>query len=132
MAPCYEQFRVTFALSVSNSDPVLAREAEATSGHPVITGDVLRTPFPLRPTHAFMNPPFDMKFIESLLALLHRHFEDGNFATTILPAYALQTSRTVERIMSRWSIEGMHDSARYVSWFGKTVMSRNVYERARA
>jgi site-specific DNA-methyltransferase (adenine-specific) len=86
-------------------DAALAAEAEATSGHRVIVGDVLQVAFPEPPTIAFANPPFDITFVEALLGRLHRGFVDGNVAAMILPAYMLQTSRTVERLATSWSIE---------------------------
>lgn len=86
-------------------DPVLAAEAAATSGHHVVVGDVLTAPFPEQPTMLFANPPFSMTFVDRLLNRIYFGFAEGGRASMILPAYMLQTSRTVAAFAARWSIE---------------------------
>lgn len=84
-------------------DPVLAHRARIASGRPVITGSCLEVKLP-QITAVFGNPPFNLTFFDRLLQRCAEILSIGNKAGFIIPAYFLQTSRTVMELGRKWGI----------------------------
>jgi len=87
----------------SEIDPVLAEEARISSGRPVITGNCLSVELPPI-TAVFGNPPFNLELFLKLLRRCDGLIPIGNKAAFIIPAYFVQTSRTVMEYGRRWGI----------------------------
>lgn len=87
-------------------DPVQAERARRASGRHVIVGDFLEVPAQdLGRVQAVIgNPPFQSDTVAAFLRKSHEILEEGGQAGFILPAYILQTSSSVERIHSLFSI----------------------------
>lgn len=84
-------------------DPMLAQRARIASGRPVITGNCLEVELP-RVTAVFGNPPFNLTLFDQLLQRCAEILALGNKAGFIIPAYFLQTSRTVMQLGRKWCI----------------------------
>lgn len=97
-------------------DPVLAEQARAATGRPVITGDFLQVELPPGITHMVGNPPFDAALIHGFLTRAHQVLPEGGTAGLLLPAYVLQTSSKVVALSRRWSISS-------------ELMPRNIFPR---
>lgn len=104
-------------------DPLLAQRARIASRRPVITGSCLEVVLPgitgychqlpdvandchvLPPiTAVFGNPPFSLTLFDQLLQRCAEILAIGNKAGFIIPAYFLQTSRTVMALGRKWGI----------------------------
>lgn len=104
-------------------DPSQAAAAAAASGRHVSVGDVLQLPdaalAPSGHLHALVgNPPFKSEFIAALLRRAHTLLVDGGQAGLLLPAYALQSSSTVEKLHQQYSIQ-------------QSLLPRNLFPRLR-
>jgi hypothetical protein len=55
-------------------------------------------------TSVFGNPPFELGLVERLLARCAPVFAEGNACGLLLPAYFLQTSSTVVRLNTSWTV----------------------------
>lgn len=84
-------------------DPKLAQRARIASGRPVITGSCLEVELPAI-TAVFGNPPFNLSLFDQLLQRCAEILAIGNKAGFIIPAYFLQTSRTVMELGRKWGI----------------------------
>lgn len=97
-------------------DPHLAQLATASSGRPVLVGDIRTIELPVRPSLVLGNPPFNSSivaaFLERAWELLPKDGEVG----FILPAFAFQTASTVDSLARRWGID-------------QQMMPRNVFPR---
>jgi hypothetical protein len=85
-------------------DPLLTRYARQDTGREVIEGDFLTTPIDFTPTAVIGNPPFKARLIEKFLERIYLLLPEGGRAGFVLPAYVLQTSRTVHRLAEGWSL----------------------------
>lgn len=85
-------------------DPELARQAAERTGRPVTVGSFCDAPLPDGITAVFGNPPFELSLVEKLLARCVEMLPLGSRCGLILPAYFFQTSSTVCRLNSKWSI----------------------------
>lgn len=87
----------------SEIDPVMADRARIASGRPIITGSCLEVKLPAI-TAVFGNPPFNLTLFDRLLQRCVELLSIGNKAGFIIPAYFLQTSRTVMQLGRKWRI----------------------------
>jgi len=87
-------------------DPDLAQIARARTQRNVIVADVLDPSLvlPHRVTAIIGNPKFEVDFIETLLDRARGWLPMNGRMGLVLPAYAMQTSRTVRRYNRDWSI----------------------------
>lgn len=87
-------------------DPRLAEKARAAAPNcQVITGDFRSVDLPDGVAAVIGNPPFELDFIDDLLARSWHQLRHEGEVGLILPAYALQTASRVCRYNQRWSIE---------------------------
>lgn len=88
-------------------DPIQAERARRASGRHVIVGDFLEVPAQdLGRVQAVIgNPPFQSDMVAGFLRKSYEILEEGGQAGFILPAYILQTSSSVERLHSLFSIK---------------------------
>lgn len=86
-------------------DARLADQARRSTGRPVIVGDFLAVDLPFRPTAIIGNPPFSVPTIESFLDRAWEVMEEEGKVGFILPAFAFQTSATVERMTRNWHVQ---------------------------
>lgn len=89
-------------------DPDKASLAMQRTGRQVIVGNALTVSIDQPITHVFGNPPFVYSFFEKLMARVAGMLKQPDqFAGLIIPAYFLQTSRTVMQIhkAQQWSIK---------------------------
>lgn len=99
-------------------DPVLAAHAAATTGRTVLVGDVLHAPLPAGITAMVGNPPFQVSFVNRLLARAHQVLPMEGRVGMLLPCFVFQTASNVEAMARDWSIE-------------QTMLPRNLYPRLR-
>jgi site-specific DNA-methyltransferase (adenine-specific) len=85
-------------------DPCLARIAAERTGRRVDVGDFCTAPMPEGVSAVFGNPPFELALVEKLLARCAPVLSEGNSCGLVLPAYFFQTSSTVVRLNSKWTI----------------------------
>lgn len=86
-------------------DPELAEYARQVTGREVITADALMVDLPKRPTAIFGNPPWEYKFFACLMNRASGLLEQGKKAVFLIPAYFLQTSRTLNTLYKKkWTI----------------------------
>jgi len=85
-------------------DPALAARAHARTGREVIVGDCRTVPLPAGITSVYGNPPFELKVFEELMDRCASILRNGDRAGFVLPAYFIQTSRTVMQWARVWSI----------------------------
>ena len=86
-------------------DPDLAERARRNTGRPVQVGDFRTIDLPLRPTLVLGNPPFKKAVIDGFIDRAWELLPDEGGLGFILPAFALQTASTVDRLSSRWHLE---------------------------
>lgn len=86
-------------------DPVAAAQARENSGRTVITGDFLTVSLPKTPTKVVGNPPFEAKFIDSMLEKCWEVMDFGGKAGLLLPVYLFQTASRVGNYQEKWSIQ---------------------------
>lgn len=87
-------------------DPELAPAASANSGREVLVGDFRKIDLAGRAIDAILgNPPFGMKRVEQFLDRSYELLPEDGLIGLILPAYAFQTPRRVDRWMGRFSID---------------------------
>lgn len=99
-------------------DPALAAVAARQSGRRVIVGDFRVAELPFQPTALVGNPPFSLAVIEGFLARAWQVLPDDGRVGLIVPACALQTASTVERIASKWAVR-------------QDMLPRNLFPRLR-
>jgi hypothetical protein len=86
-------------------DPLLAQRAMKSTGRPVIVGNCLSVDLAgHKITSVFANPPFIFTIFEGLLARCSNLLSIGQKAGFIIPAYFMQTSRTVLGFGRKWHI----------------------------
>lgn len=85
-------------------DPVLAEQARATTGRPIITGDFCSVPLNVEPTAIIGNPPFSLDIIDRFLDRAHGLLPEGGRLGFILPTYAFQTAKRVTGYADKWSL----------------------------
>jgi adenine-specific DNA-methyltransferase len=86
-------------------DPVLAAEANALTGRPVLAGDFRSVPLPSGVTLIIGNPPFNATLIEAFIDRAHALLPEGGEVGFLLPTYIFQTSSKVLAYARRWHIE---------------------------
>lgn len=86
-------------------DPLLAQRAITDTGRPVIVGSCLSVDLTGHDiTSVFGNPPFIFEIFERLLTRCSNILKTGQKAGFIIPAYFMQTSRTVLQLGRKWHI----------------------------
>lgn len=85
-------------------DPPIADQARKNTGREIITGNCLTIKLPQGITAIFGNPPFNLELFEKLLNRCSEILELGTKAGFLIPAYFLQTSRTVIDLGRKWTI----------------------------
>jgi hypothetical protein len=96
-------------------DPLLAQEARRITGRPIITGDFCTVDLAVQSTAIVGNPPFNHDLIDRFLDRAYRLLPEGGRVGLVLPAYYLQTARTVVELAERWSLR-------------QEMVPRNVYD----
>ena len=86
-------------------DEILAHQARKNTGREVLVGDCRTVKIPGKVTAVFGNPPFTLDLFSELLELCAGLLENGQKAGFVLPAYFMQTSRTVLPWTKTWTIE---------------------------
>lgn len=87
-------------------DPRVVAAAIANSGREVRVGDFRTVDLTgTNPELVIGNPPFEMDVINGFLDRAHAELPDGGMVAMVLPAYAFQTPRQVERWMGMYSID---------------------------
>ena len=85
-------------------DPTLAEHAARATSRQVVVGDC-RTAVRPRPfTAVFGNPPFELDTFSDLLEVCAENLRNGQRAGFIIPAYFVQTSRTLRPWAKVWTI----------------------------
>lgn len=97
-------------------DPDLAAAARRSSGRMVVVGDFATAELPFAPTLVLGNPPFQLRTIERFLARAWDVLPAEGQVGFILPAFALQTASTVDRLAARWHMQ-------------QDMLPRNVFPR---
>lgn len=85
-------------------DPELAVFAQRNTGRGILSGDFRTIALPDGITQIIGNPPFTAKIIDSFLKRSALILPENGRVGWILPAYAMQTHRTVRRWNEIWSI----------------------------
>lgn len=85
-------------------DPELAALATKRTGREVLVGDFRDMALDIRPTAMIGNPPYKVKIIEGFLRRAAQILPADGRCGLLLPAYAMQTHRTVMRWHERWSM----------------------------
>lgn len=88
----------------SEIDAALGRQAMIRTGRRVIIGDCRTAPLPSGISAVFGNPPFTLEVFEGLLERCASILKNGQKAGFILPAYFVQTSRTMMPWTRTWTI----------------------------
>lgn len=89
----------------SEIDPILAQRAIKNTRRPVIVGNCLSVDLKDYPiTSVYGNPPFIFTVFEGLLNRRVNILQIGQKAGFIIPAYFMQTSRTVLDLGRKWHI----------------------------
>ncbi len=99
-------------------DENLAAYAREDTGADIRIGDFRTIPLHCRPTAIVGNPPYVVKTIDGFLARAKQLLPENGRCGFILPAYAMQTHRTVMRWHNTWSMAA-------------EVLPRNLFPRAR-
>jgi site-specific DNA-methyltransferase (adenine-specific) len=100
-------------------DPDMAERARQCSGRPVVVGDFATAELPFSPTLVLGNPPFRQQTIQQFLDRAWELLPDEGGVGFILPAFAFQTSSTVDRLAQRWHMQ-------------QDMLPRNVFPRLMA
>ena len=88
----------------SEIDPQMAAEARRRTGREVATGDCRYVPLPSGVSAVSGNPPFSLRVFEGLMERCASILKNGQKAGFVLPAYFVQTSRTVRDLNKTWTI----------------------------
>lgn len=87
-------------------DPRVVAAAVANSGREVRVGDFRTVDLTgVSPELVVGNPPFEMEVVNGFLDRAHAELPEGGLAAMVLPAYAFQTPRQVDRWMGLFSID---------------------------
>lgn len=89
----------------SELDAYCAMEAARRTGREVVTGDCRTVRLPRPVTAVFGNPPFKLDLFSGLLERCASLLQNGQKAGFIIPAYFVQTSRTIMPWTHVWTMD---------------------------